>query len=323
MMQTCICGKTIEAHPGKGRPARFCSETCRVRAHRARRANNVTPDVTQMTPRSRPVIAPFPWFGGKQYLVGDLLRLLPEHRVYCEVFGGAGSLLFSKPPARHEIYNDLDSGLVTFFRVLRDQGLELKALLDLTPCGREEYLLCRNGWQDATTELEQARRWYVMVAQGFSAHVGSKSGWSYSKERNVAREYRQLVEALPGFIERLKQVQIEHLDFAQLIANYDTPATLFYCDPPYVPDTRSSGGYRHEMTQDDHVRLLEAITRAQGKIILSGYRCDLYDRALDGWERIDKPTFNWASNTEREKRVECIWLSPNIRRQPSLWEEVS
>ncbi len=315
----CGCGQPVVGHAGKGRPGRYATPACRVRALRARSGNIVTVPVTEMKPRTRPALAPFPWFGGKQYLVPDLLRVLPEHRVYCEVFGGAGSLLFSKRPANHEIYNDMDSGLVTFFRVLRDQGLALKALLDLTPCSREEYLFCRNGLRQDVPELEQARRWYVMVSQGFSAHVGSKSGWSYSKERNVAKEYRQLVDALPGFIERLRQVQIEHLDFAQLITNYDTPATLFYCDPPYVPETRQSGGYRHEMTQDDHVRLLEAITRAQGKVILSGYRCDLYDRALENWARIDKPTFNWASNTEREKRVESIWLSPNIQQQPTLW----
>jgi DNA adenine methylase len=123
-------------------------------------------------------------------------------------------------------------------------------------------------------------------------------------------------------MKRFAEVQIEQQDFAHLIAAYDSPETLFYCDPPYLPETRSAGGYRHEMTRDDHLRLLETITHTKGMVILSGYRSNLYDEALRDWQRIDKLTVNHSSNVAREKRTECIWLSPNIARQPTLWQEV-
>jgi DNA adenine methylase len=41
------------------------------------------------------------------------------HQVYCEVFGGSGALLFAKPPSPLEVFNDLNSGVVNFFQVLR------------------------------------------------------------------------------------------------------------------------------------------------------------------------------------------------------------
>lgn len=54
-------------------------------------------------------------------MVANLLKLMPlKHQEYVEVFGGGASLLFAKTPSPLEVYNDLDQGLVNFFRVLRD-----------------------------------------------------------------------------------------------------------------------------------------------------------------------------------------------------------
>jgi len=53
---------------------------------------------------------PIQWFGGKANMRKTLLEtinLMPGHRTYVEVFGGAGHLLFAKEPSPVEIYNDL------------------------------------------------------------------------------------------------------------------------------------------------------------------------------------------------------------------------
>jgi len=50
-------------------------------------------------------------------------------------------MLFAKPPSPVEVYNDLDSGLVNFFRVLRDPDKfeEFHRKVSLTPYAREEF----------------------------------------------------------------------------------------------------------------------------------------------------------------------------------------
>jgi len=53
-----------------------------------------------------PTRAPFQFWGGKQYLVDQLVELIPPHRIYVEVFGGAAALLFAKQPSELEIYNE-------------------------------------------------------------------------------------------------------------------------------------------------------------------------------------------------------------------------
>lgn len=72
-----------------------------------------------MKPELKP---PLKWYGGKQYLASKLVHLIPPHHTYVEVFGGAAALLFAKPPelSQIEVLNDIDSGLINFYRVLRD-----------------------------------------------------------------------------------------------------------------------------------------------------------------------------------------------------------
>lgn len=68
---------------------------------------------------------PFAYYGGKVGMSAAIIGLLPAHRVYIEPFAGSLAVLFAKRPAMHEIVNDADGAIVTFFRVLRDRPDEL------------------------------------------------------------------------------------------------------------------------------------------------------------------------------------------------------
>lgn len=85
------------------------------------------------------------------------------------------------------------------------------------------------------------------------------------------------------------------------------------CDPPYVHETRSSTGeYKHEMTVDGHKELLSTLGEIEGKFILSGYDCKLYEQyaAGHGWRRVDFDLPNNASSkAEKERKVECVWMN--------------
>src|SRR6266571_3787824 len=67
--------------------------------------------------------AAFPWRGGKFHLAPSIAKLLPPHRIYVEVFGGAASVLLAKKPSQIEVYNDRDGALVNLFEVLRNHPL--------------------------------------------------------------------------------------------------------------------------------------------------------------------------------------------------------
>jgi DNA adenine methylase len=133
----------------------------------------------------RQLKSPLKWYGGKTRLTGKLIPLIPEHETYVEVFGGSAALLFAKDRSKLEVINDVHSGLVNFYRVLRDpeRSIRLKELLDLTPFSREEFLSCRDTWRDCDDEVEKAYRWFVMMRQSYGG-IGKTFGNSVTDGSN-------------------------------------------------------------------------------------------------------------------------------------------
>lgn len=273
--------------------------------------------------------SPVKWFGGKSAMASMIADLLPQHRIYVEVFGGGGSVLFAKPPSPVEVYNDLDSGLVNFFRVLRDhnQAAQLYFLVSRTPYSREEYERARVEWRSETDPVQKAYLWYLTMRMGYGSLMAPNNGWSRSLTtgRDIAQTVRSFLGSnarLAEACDRLCQVQIEQRDFRELIDAFDTQQTVFYVDPPYVHDTRRNGEYDHELTDDDHRDLVELLLDLKGEAILSGYDTELYRPLIRAAWRVKthKQTCMVGLNTRRSKfdrkkaeRTECLWLSPGIK----------
>ena len=283
--------------------------------------------------------SPIVWFGGKGNMVAKLLKLIPSHHTYVEVFGGGASLLFAKKPSLVEVYNDIDSGLVNFFRVLRDPAKfeRFYRLVCLTPYSREEYYYCRDTWETCEDEVERAYRWYIVARMSFGGQFGG--GWGFAITEGVRGISKQcsswlsIIEMLPQIHQRIMMVQIEHRDFRDIINLYDTKDTLFYVDSPYVPETRRGGEYEHEMSIEDHKDLVNLLLQVKGKVLLSGYNHPVYQPLeQSGWERHDYETACSAVGRTRatgllgrgaciknQMRTESVWVSPNCKRQTTMF----
>ena len=110
---------------------------------------------------------------------------------------------------------------------------------------------------------------------------------------------------------------IENLRWQRVVEVYDDPDTLIYLDPPYVLGSRSKDlqkVYAHELTDEDHLELLNWAKTAKSMIVLSGYRHPLYEDALRGWVRHETKARAQANS----QRVEVLWLNPTAaNRQQS------
>ena len=250
------------------------------------------------------------YYGGKWRIALWILSYFPEHTCYVEPFGGAGSVLLRKNVSHLEVYNDLDGEVVNFFQVLRGQPEELIGMIELTPFSKAEL---KEAFELAGNELERARRFYICSWQGRgSPRAMWRTGWRFQKSN--ARGKRTIddwndTEHLRAVVERLKQVQIECDDWQPIIKRYDTPDTLFYCDPPYLASTRSTKwrtkAYQHEMSEADHRRLAEVLNGIKGMAIVSGYPSSLYDEIFAGWKRVVK----YTQTDAHSERCECLWIS--------------
>jgi len=280
--------------------------------------------------------APFPWVGGKYYLVDKLLPLIPKHHTYVEVFGGAANLLLAKEPSPVEVYNDIDSGLVNFFRVIRDKEKfpRFYEQVMLIPYSREEFYCCAGTWRDEEDDIVRAVKWFVAARQCFGGVVGGSWGYGVTgSNKGMAQcvgSWLSSIELLPEVSERFRRVQVEHNDFRKILKAYDTEETFFYLDPPYVLETRRGGEvYSNEMTLSDHEELVNLLLHVKGNAMLSGYEHSVYKPLEEaGWTKLEfeakcrltgntKGTKYLQSKENREKlgRRECVWLKEDKKTE--------
>lgn len=265
--------------------------------------------------------APLQWYGGKWEMADWLASLLPRATTFVMPFGGAGSPLWHVQPYPVEVYNDLDSELVNFFRVCRQSPEALARALDLTPFSREEFADCKK--LDAVDPIERARQFAYV---GRASHGGA---WGRSWSHVIGHSRRGMSSSVSRFLHlpetvaqvgiRLKSVQVEHMPALDVIEKYDTADTLFYLDPPYAPETRNgSDVYRFEMTLDDHRALLVKIKACTGRWLISGYDCELYQNELAGLRRVEREVTCRSNITNRgaaskPKRTEVAWMNYDER----------
>ena len=261
----------------------------------------------------RPVLR---YHGGKWLLGKWIIGHFPKHRCYVEPFGGAASVLMQKDRSYAEVYNDLDGELVSLFKVIREQGNELRESLRLTPFSRLDFV---ESYKPSGDPLEQARRTIVRSFLGFGSNAhNKKTGFRANSNRSgttPARDWRNYPDALPWMIDRLRGVVIENRDAVEVMQAHDTKNTLHYVDPPYVASTRDRGGdYRHEMTDDDHRRLAADLEKMAGMVIVSGYPCVLYDELFGHWHRVERE----ALADGAKKRTEVLWMR-NVPEERTLF----
>lgn len=261
----------------------------------------------------------FGWYGGKFSHLDWLLPLLPEATHFCDVFGGSASVLINRPPSPVETYNDIDGDLVNFFRVLRDDREALVRAIGLTPFAREELALACGPQPPDLSDLERARRFFVRARQVRTglAQVASAGRWAHCKLTSRAgmagavSRWLGSVEDLPEIAQRLLRVQIEHAPALEVIERYDSPETLFYCDPPYVHGTRGDvNAYAHEMTDEDHRDLAAVLHSVRGKVALSGYDGDLMADLYHDWDRVVAP--GKMCHSVKQERTEVLWVNYEV-----------
>ncbi len=253
------------------------------------------------------------YFGGKWRIAPWIISHFPPHRVYVEPFGGGASVLLRKPPCPIEVYNDLDGDLVEFFTVLRDpvRCRRLVRLLKRTPYARDALVAA---FRRARCPVERARRLAVRSMLAFHPRsvFGHSSTLNVRGHTSPARQWMSYARAVPTISARLRPVIIENKPALRVIADHDSPETLFYVGPPYVTKTRTSHDiYNHEMTDADHAELLSELGKLKGYVALSGYDNSLYSDHLPGWLKV---TCAARVSNSRASRTEVLWLSPRAAR---------
>ena len=255
--------------------------------------------------------------GAKWGMAKQICSLMPANRSYLEPFFGSGAVLFNKAPSAIETVNDIDGDITNFFKVLREQPERMAEAISLTPYSRDVFDDAHEN--RGTDDFDRAYRFAIRSKMGHGFKTYQKTGFKidvYARERSYCVScWNRLPEDLVNAAGRLKGVQIENQPALDVIRKFNHENVLIYADPPYLLDTRGGKQYRHEMSEQDHMDLLETLLKHKGSVILSGYPSEMYDRELKGWSRITRKSYNKNS----DQRTEVLFCNFDV---PMLFDHM-
>lgn len=279
------------------------------------------------------LIPPLKWHGGKNAFNGKLAKWIiskmpprNEWLHYVEpFFGGGGVLLYNNPNGISEVVNDLDGDLTNFWQVLSSDDFwnGFYDALQVIPFSEENWTasgirLKAESILRSYDRIGYAVAFFIRCRQSLAGRMKSFAPLSKTRTRGGMNEqvsaWLNAVGGLPAVHARLKRVAIVGPKDAKLvIKEQDGPKTIQYLDPPYMDCTRKSKKvYAKEMTEKDHIDLLELITSngMESRFMISGYRCSIYDELLKSWTRHDFEIANNSAGGKTKRRmVESLWCN--------------
>lgn len=209
------------------------------------------------------------YIGGKRNLSRRLAKRIDAHacETYAEPFVGMGGVFLRRTRrAPSEVINDISEDVATFFRILQRHYVPFMDMLRFQLTTRAGFERLLRVDPSTLTDLERAARFLYLQRLTFGGKVSVRS-FGVSPGLGGRFNVSKLGTQLEDLHERLAGVIIERLPFGEFITRYDTPATLFYLDPPYFgcEDDYGRGVFR----QADFRKLAGQLRKIKGRFILS------------------------------------------------------
>lgn len=255
-----------------------------------------------------------PYFGAKRTLAPQIVERFPGHTTFLSPFCGSLAEIFAKPRARLEIASDLNPFVVNLLRVLGNPDASFavwsftemlvvsedlfaeSARMISTLLVSQEFL---SGVSDNTlireTSIKAAIDYLVCSWQGPSGLAGTTAPPRFARRRSASggttvTRWINAVASIPAWHDRLREVEFRRCDWRQAIDSVvDEAGTLIYCDPPYLPETRSDGQYLYDFAPISHFDLAERLNAISRASVFVSYRRHPSLAALypyDKWQHV-------------------------------------
>ncbi|NTU42267.1 MAG: DNA adenine methylase [Nitrospirales bacterium] len=206
------------------------------------------------------------YLGGKSLLANRIIRKIPEHSCYCEVFAGAAWLLFKKEESEIEVLNDINTDIVTLYRVVRCHLDEFIRYFRWLLVSRDEFERFKKEAPESLTDIQRAVRFYYLMKTCYGAKMDLPT-FSASPTRPPRLNLLRIEEELSQAHLRLSRVFIENRPYANIIERFDRPETFFYVDPPYYGCENDYG--KGIFSREDFQVLAGMLKAIKGRFIMS------------------------------------------------------
>ena len=252
-----------------------------------------------------PIRALAPWFGAKRTIASRIIAEFGPHNAYWEPICGSCAVLLAKPPVAAETVCDLHGGITAVARALANPRAAKQVYERVAG-----VIACESLWQQSCRVIQSREphetesdpdwashfllaSWLARNGYGGTDTAHGSFGARFSATGGTtAGRWRAVVDSIPAWHERLRNVTILNRDCFKVLERIDDAAgTVIYVDPPYVEEGRP---YDHAFGAADHNRLVLALKRfRRARVLVSYYANDMIAKLYDGWHclTLDTPKF--------------------------------
>ncbi|MCB1193976.1 MAG: DNA adenine methylase [Leptospiraceae bacterium] len=216
--------------------------------------------------------SPFRYPGGKFYARKIILKNLPKHNKYVELFAGGASIFFAKEKAELNILNDLDSELMNCYLIIRDNVEGLIEKLKGIQATKELHRYYKNEFKPGD-KLERAFRYYYLNRTSYSGIMKTANCYF-----GYGEKYSMRPENWPFHLrtcsQKLQNVILLNKDFEEVLYELEDGCFIFI-DPPYF-NADQDKFYNCTFSKEDHYRLARALKsyKSNFKFLITYDNCE-------------------------------------------------
>jgi len=234
--------------------------------------------------------------GGKYNLYKKIIPKFPdnyENYTYVEPFIGGGSIFFNKEPSHKEVINDLDKNIYLLLKTVKNNHIAFENRIN-GEYNREDFSKIMDF--KPTTDMGKTVQFFLLTRLSY---LGTRALFDNSKGEisTINKDFSEQAE-------RLKYTTILNKDYAKVIAEYDSPNTFFYLDPPYEGSSKSISDYKDISLEE----LRNILLNIKGKFLMSLNNSQT-TRKLFSMFHISKITTKYSLTTQRDKIVYELLIS--------------
>lgn len=227
------------------------------------------------------IYPPLKWVGGKTQLRDEIVTKLPKSfNTYFEPFFGGGAILFEVQPIK-AVINDLNSELINYYKVIKDNSEELIIDLRKHKNEHEYYYNIRNMDRGKEyldlSEVERASRLHYLNKTSYSGlyRVNKKGEFNtpFGKYKNPNIVNEEKVRIVSKYFND-NSIKILNEDFETAVSSA-RKGDFIYFDPPYDVEENISTftGYTNsgfnKASQIKLKDLCDRLTKKNIKFVLS------------------------------------------------------
>ncbi len=225
------------------------------------------------TAKTRPFLK---WAGNKFRLVDRIRALLPDDgRRLLEPFCGSAAVFMNTTYDAY-LLADVNSDLISLYQLLQQDGLAMIAeakQLFVPECNQKEaYYRLRAVFNQTTDKRQRALLFLYLNRHGYNGLCRYNAKGIYNVPFGRYQKPYFPEAELIEFVAKAKSAQFLNVDYQTVFAMAE-PGDVIYCDPPYVPISRTANFTSYSsssFTEQDQRQLAELArtTAARGIPVL-------------------------------------------------------